>query len=213
MSTDDENKSEAAGLREKDRAEAAGLREKDLAEAAGLREDDRAEAAWFRREDRAVAAIAGAEAAIAGAEAGAGAGAATGAAAGTAHAEAAREAYITTGARQAARKLAFSLCVLFVIVIGIGAANLLFTNRQASINDCQRVVNTRFQQADIERANATRASGEAQIELWNALIRLHGNPAQQRAEFIRAFNDYKAKLHKVTAVKFPDKTGTQACAG
>jgi hypothetical protein len=119
---------------------------------------------------------------------------------------------MTAGARRAARNLAWSVVVLFVSVIGITAASLLYSNHQASINQCQRIVNTRFQQADISRAKATRASGEAQIELWNALLALRGNQAQQRAEFIQAFNRYKTKLRQVTAITFPARTGTQSCA-
>jgi hypothetical protein len=119
----------------------------------------------------------------------------------------------TPASRKSARRMAWSLIVLFVIVIGIGTANLLFTNNQASINHCQRVVNARFQQADISRVNATKASGEAQIELWNSLFALHGTQAQQRAEFIKVFSGYKIKLRQVTAVQYPDRTGIQACSG
>ena len=37
---------------------------------------------------------------------------------------------MTVGARRAAHRLAWSLIVLFIVVIAIGAANLLFTNSQ-----------------------------------------------------------------------------------
>jgi hypothetical protein len=147
------------------------------------------------------------EAARAGAEAGAVSGA------GAAHAKSARELYMTEGARRAAHRLSWSLVVLFVFVIGITAASLVFSVNQSNLNRCQRVVNTRFQQADISRARAAQASGEAQIELWNALLALRGNQAQQRAEFIQAFSRYKDKVRKVTAITFPAKTGTEACSG
>jgi len=120
---------------------------------------------------------------------------------------------MTAGARRATRQMAWSLIVLFVFVICLTAASLLYSNAQGNLNQCQRIVNTRFQQADISRARATKASGEAQIELWNALLALRGNQAQQRAEFIQAFSRYKAKLHQVTAITFPAKTGTQSCSG
>lgn len=115
--------------------------------------------------------------------------------------------------RKASRRLAWSLVVLFVLVIGLTAASLLYSNNQAAINRCQRIVNTRFQQADISRANATKASADAQVELWNALLALRGTQAQKLAEFNQAFSTYKAKLHQVTAIKFPAQTGTQSCAG
>lgn len=40
------------------------------------------------------------------------------------------EMYISPGARRAAHRLAWSLCVLFVVTIAIGGANLLFTSNQ-----------------------------------------------------------------------------------
>jgi len=109
--------------------------------------------------------------------------------------------------------MAYALVVLFVFVIGVTAASLLFSVNQNNLNRCQRLVNTQFQQADINRARAARDSSEAQIELWNALLALRGNQAQQRAEFIRAFSRYKTEVRRVTAITFPAKTGTQACSG
>jgi hypothetical protein len=120
---------------------------------------------------------------------------------------------MTAGARRAAHRLAWAVIMLFIVVIGITAASLLYSNNQNTLNRCQRLVNTQFQQADISRARAARDSSEAQITLWNALLALRGNQAQQRAEFIKAFNQYKAEVRKVTAISFPVKTGTEACSG
>lgn len=118
---------------------------------------------------------------------------------------------MTAGARRAAHQLAYSVIALFILVIGLTTASLLYSNSQAGINRCQRLVNTRFQQADISRATATRASAQAQIELWNALLALRGTQAQKLAGFNQAFSNYKAKLAKVTAITYPAQTGTQSC--
>lgn len=123
------------------------------------------------------------------------------------------EVYMTPGARRAAHRLAWAVIVLFIVVTGIGAASLVFSVSQARVNDCQRVVNTRFQQADIMRARATQESAQAQEDLWQSLFSLHGTQAQRLAQFTRSFGAYKAKLALVTAIRYPPRTGTQACAG
>lgn len=121
--------------------------------------------------------------------------------------------YISPGARRAAHRLAWAVVVLSVFFIGLTAATLIFSVNQADINNCQRIVNSRFQQADIDRATASRESAQTQADLWQSLFRLHGTQAQRLAEFTRSFNAYRAKLDRVTAIRYPPKTGTQACAG
>jgi hypothetical protein len=123
------------------------------------------------------------------------------------------ELWISPGARRAAHRLTYACVVLFVFVLAMLGVVLSWTASQSDVNACQRVVNSRFQQADIDKADATKISAEAQITLWNALLGLHGTQAQKRAEFGAAFSRYKAALHGVTAIAYPARTGTEACNG
>jgi hypothetical protein len=59
------------------------------------------------------------------------------------------EAEVTPASRTQARLLAYSLCVLFIFMIGIGAANLLFTSSQ--------VQEVRSVSAGLAQANARLA--------------------------------------------------------
>jgi hypothetical protein len=63
---------------------------------------------------------------------------------------------MTAGARRAAHRLAWSLVVLFAVVIGIGTANLLFTTSQVhSVQHAQEQIHQNT--VDLQKANAKLA--------------------------------------------------------
>ena len=75
--------------------------------------------------------------------------------------------------------------------------------QQNTRNACQQRVNTAFQTAITERAAETRNSNQALAALWDSLFRLKGTRAEQRAEFTRDLNDWKAKVTAVSPLPAP----------
>lgn len=117
----------------------------------------------------------------------------------------------------ATRRLSYAIVVLFVVVLAVSSAGLLYSVSQGHVNYCQRQVNARFQSVDIIRAQAAKASGQASVRLWSEFLdlatRKTGSQAQKLAEFISDLDTYRAEIAKVTDTQYPVRTGNQACGG
>lgn len=109
------------------------------------------------------------------------------------------ELYISPGARRASRRLAWAVVVLFVVVIGVGAANLVFTSNQVhSVRDAQAQAaqNTiALRQANAVLRRQLQADCDADRDL--AGLPLANMPDGHPARLgVRIISDFRGSWHR-----------------